>query len=69
MFATNLSSIHTDLVEFGKEGEIPILTYFDTREMPIKYFSFASWTGVEAKFLYDCPSKYQNGKLIANINN
>ncbi|KOB73492.1 Cys-loop ligand-gated ion channel subunit-like protein [Operophtera brumata] len=42
---------------FGKEGDsLPILSYYDANTLPIKYFSFASWTGVEAKFLFDCPS-------------
>ncbi|KAL4713770.1 hypothetical protein ACJJTC_004301 [Scirpophaga incertulas] len=45
------------LIEFGKEGAtLPILSYFDTSPLDIGYFSFATWTGVEAKFLYDCPA-------------
>ncbi|XP_073948963.1 uncharacterized protein [Choristoneura fumiferana] len=48
------------LVEFGKEGESPILRYFDVHPIPVEYFSFAAWTGVEAKFLYDCPVNGSN---------
>ncbi|XP_047510600.1 neuronal acetylcholine receptor subunit eat-2 [Pieris napi] len=44
------------LIEFGKEGDsLPLLTYMDMDPIPVKYFSFAAWNGVEAKFLYDCP--------------
>ncbi|CAH0697377.1 unnamed protein product [Spodoptera exigua] len=47
---------HDGLIEFGKEGEtLPLLQYNDINPLEIKYFSFAAWTGVEAKFLYDCP--------------
>ncbi|KAJ8708358.1 hypothetical protein PYW07_010483 [Mythimna separata] len=50
------------LIEFGKEGEVlPLLTYIDVNPLEIKYFSFAAWTGVEAKFLYDCPTAGENG--------
>lgn len=45
-----------DLIEFGREGaELPIIKYYDIDPLEIKYFSFAAWNGVEAKFLYDCP--------------
>ncbi|XP_026735502.1 neuronal acetylcholine receptor subunit alpha-5-like [Trichoplusia ni] len=44
------------LIEFGREGEsLPLLSYMDVSPLQIKYFSFAAWTGVEVKFLYDCP--------------
>ncbi|KAJ0171834.1 hypothetical protein K1T71_012597 [Dendrolimus kikuchii] len=44
------------LIEFSKEGDtIPLLSFYDIDPLQIKYFSFAAWTGVEAKFLYDCP--------------
>jgi hypothetical protein len=44
-------------VEFGKEGAtLPILSFVDIDPLDIRYFSFAAWNGVEAKFLYDCPS-------------
>ncbi|KPI97751.1 Neuronal acetylcholine receptor subunit non-alpha-2 [Papilio xuthus] len=49
------------LIEFGKENEVlPVLSYFDTNPLPVKYFSFAAWNGVEAKFLYDCPAPGSN---------
>lgn len=44
------------LIAFGREGEIlPIISFYDVDPLDIKYMSFASWNGVEAKFLYDCP--------------
>ncbi|XP_072946372.1 uncharacterized protein NtR [Epargyreus clarus] len=44
------------LIEFGREGEeLPVITYQDVNPLTIRYFSFAAWNGVEAKFLYDCP--------------
>lgn len=44
------------MIEIGKEGEIiPLITFNDMFPLSIKYFSFAAWNGVEAKFLYDCP--------------
>ncbi|XP_050554351.1 uncharacterized protein LOC118279296 isoform X4 [Spodoptera frugiperda] len=50
------------LIEFGKEGEtLPLLQYNDINPLEIKYFSFAAWTGVEAKFLYDCPIPNADG--------
>ncbi|CAB3226000.1 unnamed protein product [Arctia plantaginis] len=53
------------LVEFGKEGEVlPILSYNDVSPLEIKYFSFAAWSGVEAKFLYDCPIPTSGGGEI-----
>ena len=55
-------SITDGVIEFGKEGEVlPLLTYIDVSPLEIKYFSFAAWTGVEAKFLYDCPIPGGNG--------
>ncbi|KPJ14879.1 putative chitinase 2 [Papilio machaon] len=49
------------LIEFGKENEVlPVLSYFDMNPLPVKYFSFAAWNGVEAKFLYDCPAPGSN---------
>ncbi|XP_049881273.1 neuronal acetylcholine receptor subunit eat-2-like [Pectinophora gossypiella] len=49
------------VIEFGKEGEaLPILSYNDVDPLTIKYFSFAAWNGVEAKFLYDCPNPNDN---------
>ncbi|PZC74799.1 hypothetical protein B5X24_HaOG207142 [Helicoverpa armigera] len=50
------------IIEFGKEGSaLPLLSYIDVDPLEIKYFSFAAWTGVEAKFLYDCPIPSGNG--------
>ncbi|CAK1547717.1 unnamed protein product [Leptosia nina] len=55
------------LIEFGKEGDpLPILTYMDLDPIPVKYFSFAAWNGVEAKFLYDCPLPSSNASGDAN---
>ncbi|XP_030034139.2 neuronal acetylcholine receptor subunit alpha-3 [Manduca sexta] len=49
------------LIEFGKEGEVlPLISYMDVNPLAIKYFSFAAWNGVEAKFLYDCPAPGKN---------
>ncbi|CAH2986935.1 unnamed protein product [Chilo suppressalis] len=45
------------LIEFGEEGAtLPILSYLDMNPIDIRYFSFAAWAGVDAKFLYDCPA-------------
>nr|XP_021208542.1 uncharacterized protein LOC101737467 isoform X3 [Bombyx mori] len=44
------------LVEFGREGQaLPLISFNDVDPLSVKYFSFAAWNGVEAKFLYDCP--------------
>lgn len=44
------------LVEFGREGQVlPLISFNDVDPLSVKYFSFAAWNGVEAKFLYDCP--------------
>ncbi|XP_053620310.1 acetylcholine receptor subunit alpha-type unc-38-like isoform X2 [Plodia interpunctella] len=44
-------------LEFGREGELlPIISIYDVDPLDINYFSFASWTGVDARFLYDCPA-------------
>lgn len=51
-----INFITDGLIEFGREGEsLPLLSYMDVSPLQIKYFSFAAWTGVEVKFLYDCP--------------
>ncbi|XP_023936039.1 proton-gated ion channel subunit pbo-6 [Bicyclus anynana] len=51
------------LIEFGIEGDaLPILSYQDMNPITVRYFSFAAWSGVEAKFLYDCPIPSANGK-------
>ncbi|KAJ2937554.1 hypothetical protein O0L34_g18638 [Tuta absoluta] len=43
-------------IEFGREGDpLPVLSYNDLNPINVKFFSFAAWNGVEAKFLYDCP--------------
>ncbi|XP_048004263.1 acetylcholine receptor subunit alpha [Leguminivora glycinivorella] len=47
-------------VQFGKEGEEPFLDYRDNNPLAIRYFSFAAWSGVEAKFCYDCPPEGTN---------
>ncbi|XP_028178846.1 neuronal acetylcholine receptor subunit alpha-5 [Ostrinia furnacalis] len=45
-----------NLIEFSREGATaPIIKYYDVSPLDIKFFSFAAWNGVEAKFLYDCP--------------
>lgn len=58
----SLFFISDGLIEFGKEGDIlPILSYQDMNPITVRYFSFAAWSGVEAKFLYDCPIPSANG--------
>lgn len=53
------------LIEFGREGDIlPIISYQDMDPITVRYFSFASWNGVEAKFLYDCPIPLANGSDV-----
>ncbi|CAH2098231.1 unnamed protein product [Euphydryas editha] len=53
------------LIEFGQEGEIlPIISYQDMDPLTVRYFSFAAWNGVEAKFLYDCPIPLANGSNV-----
>lgn len=44
------------VIDVGKEGEeLPFLTWTDPDPLPIKDFSFSTWTGVEAKWYFDCP--------------
>lgn len=53
------------IIEFGREGEtLPLMTYIDVDPIEIKYFGFAAWSGVEAKFLFDCPITDNNGSEI-----
>ncbi|XP_047539209.1 acetylcholine receptor-like protein cup-4 [Vanessa atalanta] len=53
------------LIEFGREGEIlPIISYQDMNPLTVRYFSFAAWNGVEAKFLFDCPIPLANGSSV-----
>ncbi|XP_013190974.1 acetylcholine receptor subunit alpha-type unc-38 [Amyelois transitella] len=48
-------------VEFGREGKVPpIIDIYDVDPIDVKYFSFASWNGVDARFLYDCPTPSSN---------
>lgn len=49
------------LIEVGKEGgNFSILSWQDTDLLPLKYFSFSTWTGVEAKWYFDCPNEATN---------
>lgn len=49
--------LFTGVIEFGLENSsLPTISYNDDDPLNINYFSFASWKGVEAKFLYDCPT-------------
>ncbi|XP_050668890.1 neuronal acetylcholine receptor subunit alpha-5-like isoform X1 [Leptidea sinapis] len=53
------------LIEFGRENELlPILSYLDSDPITVKFFSFAAWSGVEAKFLYDCPTNVEQNHSI-----
>ncbi|XP_045507163.1 neuronal acetylcholine receptor subunit beta-3 [Colias croceus] len=55
------------LIEFGKEGDIlPIFSFMDVDPITINYFSFAAWSGVEIKFLYDCPIPGSKSKVTPN---
>ncbi|KAK5649125.1 hypothetical protein RI129_004017 [Pyrocoelia pectoralis] len=43
------------LIEIGREGEeLAFLSWKDNNPLPIKYFSFGTWPGVEAKWYFDC---------------
>lgn len=46
------------LIEVGKEGEeLAFLSWRDPDPLPLRVFSFSTWTGIEAKFFYDCPNE------------
>ncbi|XP_075986064.1 neuronal acetylcholine receptor subunit NtR [Anticarsia gemmatalis] len=59
--------VQEHIIEFGREGDVlPLMSYMDIDPLDIKYFGFAAWAGVEAKFLYDCPVPSKNGKTTPN---
>lgn len=44
------------VLEIGREGEeISFLSWQDPDPLPIQYFSFSTWPGVDAKWFFDCP--------------
>uniref|UniRef100_A0AAU6PBK1 Nicotinic acetylcholine receptor beta2 n=1 Tax=Protohermes xanthodes TaxID=1452977 RepID=A0AAU6PBK1_9NEOP len=43
------------LIEVGREGEdLAFLSWKDVSPLPVRFLSFSSWPGVEAKWLFDC---------------
>lgn len=43
------------LIEIGNEGSLlAFLSWKDSSPLPIQYFSFSTFTNVEAKWYYDC---------------
>lgn len=43
------------LIEVAREGEeLAFISWKDEDPLPIKYFSFCTWSGVEAKWFFDC---------------
>lgn len=54
-------------IQVGKEGEeLGFLSWRDPDPLPIKYFSFCTWTGVDAKWLFDCP-RDENVTTISEV--
>lgn len=57
-------------IEVGREGEeLAFINWKDTDPLSIKYFSFGTWPGIEAKWYYDCPCLENitaNSKVIKN---
>lgn len=43
------------LIQVGTDGDdVPFMYWQDTEPLPIRYFSFCTWSGVVGKWLYDC---------------
>ncbi|CAG9863963.1 unnamed protein product [Phyllotreta striolata] len=42
-------------ISIGKENEeVPILSWTDSDPLPLKVISFSTWSGIEAKWYFDC---------------
>ncbi|KAL6957284.1 hypothetical protein U1Q18_052037 [Sarracenia purpurea var. burkii] len=54
------------IIMVGKEGDDwPIMFWQDPKPLPVKYYGFSSWTGVEASWEHQCPS--ENAQPLARI--
>ncbi|CAH0550795.1 unnamed protein product [Brassicogethes aeneus] len=43
------------IIEVGVEGEeLPFISWIDADPLPITVFSFSTWSGIEAKWYFDC---------------
>ncbi|VEN45521.1 unnamed protein product [Callosobruchus maculatus] len=46
------------VVDVGKEGEeLPFISWIDPDPLPLKYISFSTWSGIEAKWFFNCKWK------------
>nr|CAI5841344.1 unnamed protein product [Callosobruchus analis] len=46
------------VIDVGKEGEeLPFISWIDPDPLPLKYISFSTWSGIEAKWFFNCKWK------------
>ncbi|KAF5271293.1 hypothetical protein FQR65_LT05308 [Abscondita terminalis] len=58
------------LIEVGREGEeLAFLSWKDNTPLPLKYFSFGTWPGVEAKWYFDCNLKSDSKEVVKELTN
>ncbi|KAK4884115.1 hypothetical protein RN001_000386 [Aquatica leii] len=56
------------LIDVGREGEeLGFLSWRDNDPLPLKYFSFGTWSGVEAKWYFDCYSKNGSKEVVKEL--
>ncbi|XP_019881721.2 acetylcholine receptor subunit alpha [Aethina tumida] len=49
------------VIEVGEEGhELPFISWTDPDPLPLKVFSFSTWSGIEAKWYFDCKRDEDN---------
>ncbi|XP_072391900.1 neuronal acetylcholine receptor subunit non-alpha-2-like [Diabrotica undecimpunctata] len=51
-------------IAVGKEGEeLPFISWVDPDPLPLKVISFSTWSGVEAKWYFDCEFKHETEEI------
>ncbi|CAH2010770.1 unnamed protein product [Acanthoscelides obtectus] len=46
------------VIDVGQEGEeLPFISWTDPDPLPLKYISFSTWSGIEAKWFFNCKWK------------
>lgn len=51
-------------IAVGKEGEIlPFISWTDPDPLPLKVISFSTWSGIEAKWYFDCDLKKETKEI------
>ncbi|KAG5869885.1 Acetylcholine receptor subunit alpha-like 1, partial [Gonioctena quinquepunctata] len=51
-------------IAVGKEGEeLPFISWVDPDPIPLKVISFSTWSGIEAKWYFDCERKNETEEI------